>query len=107
MAVPVAGRSQRVDRIHLITGRQQRRHHQAPVHLNPHGDHFPVPGVPGDQRVQLTDARHAVADPALFQHLAVFGHHAHVMMGFRPVDPGEDHPHLLMSVADEPEEATP
>jgi hypothetical protein len=30
--------------------------------------------------MQLTDARHAVADPALFQHLAVCAHHAHIMV---------------------------
>jgi hypothetical protein len=63
-----------VDRIYLITGCQQRRHHQAPVDLDPNRDRFPVSGVRGDQRVQLTDARHAVADPALFQHPPVLTH---------------------------------
>jgi hypothetical protein len=38
MAVPVAGRGQRVNRINLIPSCQQRRHHQAPVDLDPGGD---------------------------------------------------------------------
>jgi hypothetical protein len=54
MAVPVAGGSHRVDRIHLITGHQQRGHHQAPVDLDPGGASSQL----GDQLVLLDEPIH-------------------------------------------------
>ena len=56
VAVAVAGHRQRVDRIHLIAGRAQRRHPQAAIGFD--ADHHLIGflGVGGDQLVQPPDA---------------------------------------------------
>jgi hypothetical protein len=74
MPSPVSGHLPRVDRIHDISGRGQRRHPQAPVGLD--ADHhlpgFGIrPGALADQRMQAGDTGDPLRQPRPGQHLAL------------------------------------
>ena len=86
MALPVTGRCQRVHRIDLIANRDQRPHQQSPVQLDPPSHLAWVLGVLGNQPMQLRHPGDTVADPAPAKNSPAFVEHAHVVMGFGPVD---------------------
>ena len=86
--LPVAGRLQRVDREHLVPGRDQRRDPRAPVGLDP-DQHLDVLGVLTSQltndRVQPCDPRHALGQARSGQPPARSVQHLHVVMVLSPV----------------------
>jgi hypothetical protein len=63
MPAPVVADDLRVDRIHLVAGRQQRPDQQAPVGLNPHRDLRRILGMSSHQRVQLPNPSQPIGDP--------------------------------------------
>jgi len=85
---PVAGHLQRVDRIHLVAGRDQRLHPRPPLGLDTHHDlHRLVvlAHLPADQRVQPGDPRDPLGQLRLAQHPTGLGLHLHVVVVFGPV----------------------
>jgi hypothetical protein len=95
VAIAIAARRHRVDRVDRVPGGAQGPHHQPARRLD--ADHHlrRVGGVLGDQRVELRQPRRRVVNPPAAQHPAVIGHQADVVPLLRPVDPDQDHGHLL------------
>jgi hypothetical protein len=92
-AVPiaVAADRQRVDRIDLVAGRDERAGQQPTVGLDP--DHH-LPGHLGmlaDQLVQPSDPGQVITDPAPGQDAAILGQDTEVMVSLGPIDPNEQH----------------
>ena len=63
VAIPVAGRCQRVDREHLVAGRGQGLHPQAPVGFDADDHLGGVLGMLGNQLVQPPDTGQAFGQP--------------------------------------------
>jgi hypothetical protein len=101
----VAAHHLRVDRIHLVAGRQQRPDQQPPVGLDPHRHLCWLLGMGGHQRVQLAHARRPIGDPPGGQHGSVLIQQAQVMVAFAPVHPKKPtrRPPLLRRLDVEPE----
>jgi hypothetical protein len=92
MTFAVPRRRQRVDREHLIAGREQRLHPRAAVGLDP--DHHLIRfGVDrqmlSQQRVQLPDPRDTLRQPATDQPAPGLVLDLHIVMGLSPVVPDE------------------
>ena len=108
--LPVAGHRHRVDREHLIPGRDQRGHPRAAVGLDP--DHHPPrrqhPGlgihrssvveVLGDHLVQPGHPGHALGQPRPAQPLPVAVEDLDVVVVLGPVVTDEQHRHCLLTV---------
>lgn len=96
----VPGRRERVDRIHLIAGREQRLHPRTPVGLDPHHHRarLCLAEMIRDQRVQGCDPRDAVRQPAPGQPAPVTVLHLNVVMGFGPVITDEQHRATVLSL---------
>jgi hypothetical protein len=81
---PVAGHLQRVDRIHLITGGDQRHHPQAPIGLNPN-HHLLRLGILlellRDQLVQPSDPSDPLGQPGPTQPPTGLVLQLHIMVG--------------------------
>ena len=96
-AVPVAVARglDRVDRPHLVAGRQQRLHPRPPVGLDP-DQHLirlvVVAEMITDQAVQVGDPGHPFGESAAGKHLPVPVLQLDVVMGLSPVIPKEQHP---------------
>jgi hypothetical protein len=93
-AVPaaVAAHRVRVDRVHLVTGGQQRAHQQPPVGLDPYRHLGWALSMSSHQRVQLAHARQPIGDPPSRQHHPVLVEQAQVMVILAPVDSNKQHP---------------
>jgi hypothetical protein len=91
----VAAGRQRVDRDHLVAGRDQRPYQQAPVGFDPDHHLGRVADVHGDQLVQPSHAHHPISDPLAGHRPAVGGHDADVVVAFCPIDPDQQHRQLL------------
>jgi len=91
MAVAVAGRRQRIDRIHLVASRGQRPHPQATIGFCADDHVGGLLGMCGDQFVQLTNAGQSLGQPPRHQPLAGLTHQIHIVMLFGPVIADEDH----------------
>ena len=93
MPFPVAGHRHRVDRVHLIAGRQQRLHPRPAVGLDPDHDRvrLVVAEMVGDQRVQRGDPGHALGQPAPDQPPPAGVLDLDVVMGLGPVITDEQH----------------
>jgi hypothetical protein len=109
MAVAVAADLQRVDPIHLVAGRHQRAHEQAPVGLGPHHHLGRVGDQASQQPVQDGQPAQALRHPPRRNHPPVLGHDGHIMMLLSPIEPDEQHPSSLGSTArsSQREPATP
>jgi len=90
VAFAVATGCQRVDRIDLVAGGQQRSHQQPPVGLDPNDDLVGLRRVLGQQRVKLTHALEAFRNPSLGQDRAYLVQHADVVVRLRPINADED-----------------
>jgi hypothetical protein len=90
MPIAVPTGRERIDRIDLVTRRQQGSNEQPPVGLDP--DHHLV-GL-GDmvcqQRMELTHALEALRNPSLGEDRACHIQHADVVVRLRPIDADED-----------------
>ena len=86
--VPVPRRLERVDRIHRVTGRDQRLHPRTPVGLNPH-QHLLRPGVRvemiSDQLMEPADPRQPFRQPGPDQPATRLVDDLNVVMGLSPV----------------------
>jgi len=95
MALPVARGRQRIDREDLVARREQRRHDETAVDLDPDDYLIAFFDMASDELMELADAGHTVGDPTFTQHRALFVHHADVVMVLGPVHTDEDHPLIL------------
>jgi len=97
MAIPVAADGQRVDRIHLVTGRDQGTDEQATVGLG--SDHHlgRVLGLAGQQLMHQPQPSQPVCHPPGRQQAAVGGHHGHIVVVLGPIEPDKQQPVLLPS----------
>ena len=93
MAFAIPRRGQRVDREHLIAGREQGLHPGAAIGLYPDHDvvRFVVAEVIGDQRVQGRDPRDAFRQPPTGQPSAVVILKFDVVVGLGPIVTDEQH----------------
>jgi hypothetical protein len=91
MPVAVAADRQRVDRIHLVAGGQQRTHQQPPVGLDADNHLTGILGMPGEQVVQLGHPAQPIGDATLGQHRALLIQQAHVVVALGPVHPYQQH----------------
>jgi hypothetical protein len=92
VAVAVAADGQRVDRIHLIAGRDQRAHEQAAVGLGPDHDLGRVGDQAGQQLMQHGQPGQPLGHPPGRHHPAALVHDGHIMVLLGPVQPDEQHP---------------
>jgi hypothetical protein len=94
VAVTVASGLQRVDRIHGVTGRDQRLHPRAAVGLD--ADQHLVrlvilTQILSNKCVQGGQTDHPLGEPASSQHTTTLIDQLDIMMGFSPVIPHEQH----------------
>ncbi len=92
MAVPIARRRHRVDRVQLVAGRHQGGDEQTPVGLDADYHLGRILRVGADQLVEASNAVHPFRQPGLGQPPALPVCHVHVVMGLRPVHSYKDHP---------------
>jgi hypothetical protein len=94
VAFPIPAGRQRINRHHLIASHHQCPDQQPPVGLDPDHHLGRVAGMAGDELVQPSRTHHPIDDPLAGQHLAVGGHHTHVMVTLGPIDPDQQHRQL-------------
>jgi hypothetical protein len=92
VAVAVAAGGQRVDRIHLIAGRDQRAQEQAAVGLGPDHDLGRVGDQAGQQLMRRGQPGQYLSHPPGRHDPAALVHDGHIMVGLGPVQPDKQHP---------------
>jgi hypothetical protein len=91
MAVAIARRCHRVDRIYRVTGGEQRPHHQTTVDLDADNNRLVVVTMLGDEPMEVADPGRAVRNPAFGEDPPVLGHHANIVMVFGPIHSHKEH----------------
>lgn len=91
---PIPRRSQRVDRVHLIAGRDQRRDPQTTISLDPDDHLCCIHDVVGDELVEHPDPVETLGQPAARELLAVVVHQMDVVMILSPIV-AHEHCHQL------------